>query len=335
MRDRLIHNARVLWRTYERWQNDDGALMSAAVAYYLGLSIFPLLVALISGVGLVLQYTAFGQDAEREVLKLIAEQASPALESQVRTILNQVRDRSDVGGSLGLIGLVIAAIAGFAQFERAFDHIWNVQPPADKGIIAAVRHILIERGVAFLMLLASGLVVIAVFIANMVLGTLEEFLKNQVGIHSLPGPQIRFATSLAINSAIFTLLFRLLTPARVTWRDSLRAGLFTGAGWELGRILLGAMVIGTRYTDAYGLVGSFLGVLLWCYYAVALVFLGAEYLKETMTSRLEPVPQNAAPLTAQVWPPAAEQVDTTPAERQHPLLENAPRPSDVDPQTRD
>src|SRR6187549_2156093 len=119
MKSRLIHNAGVLWRTYERWQEDDGPLMSAAVAYYLGLSIFPLLVTLISGVGLFLQYTAFGQDAEQHVLRLIPE---------------QVRDRSNVGGYLGLIGILIAAIAGFTQFERALDHIWNVEPPADKGI---------------------------------------------------------------------------------------------------------------------------------------------------------------------------------------------------------
>ena len=214
--------------------------------------------------------------------------------------------------------------------SERFDHIWNVEPPADKGIFAAVRHTLIERGVAFLMLLASGLVVIAVFISNMVIGTLEDFLRHQVGIPSLPGPQIRFATSLTINTLVFTLLFRLLTPVRVTWRDSLRAGLFTAAGWELGRVLLGALVIGTKYTDAYGLIGSFLAVLLWCYYAIAFVFLGAEYLKETMLARPEAPPQNDAPLTADVWPPAVERVDTTSAERRHPILESPHQPATAD-----
>jgi len=330
MKSRLIHNAGVLWRTYERWQEDDGPLMSAAVAYYLGLSIFPLLVTLISGVGLFLRYTASGQDAEQHVLRLVAEQASPALENQLRTILDQVRNRSDVGGSLGLIGVLIAAIAGFTQFERAFDHIWNVEPPADKGIIAAVRHTLIERGVAFLMLLASGVLIIALFIANMTIGVLEDFLTHQVGVPSLPGPQIRFLTSLMFNTTIFTLLFRLLTPARVTWFDSLRAGLFTAAGWELGRVVLGRLVIGTKYTDAYGLIGSFLAVLLWCYYAIAFVFLGAEYLKETMRVLAEPEPQNDAPVTAAVWPPPVQQVDTTAGEGAHPILGHVHRPTAAD-----
>jgi membrane protein len=201
-----------------------------------------------------------------------------------------------------------------------------VEPPSDKGIIAAVWHTLIERGVAFLMLLASGLVVIAVFIANMTIGALEDFLSQQVGIPSLPGPQIRFATSVAINTTVFTFLFRFLTPVRVTWRDSVRAGLFTAAGWEVGRVMLGALVIGTRYTDAYGLIGSFLAVLLWCYYAIAFVFLGAEYLKETMIVQPVVAPQNDGPITASAWPPLAERVDTTSGERVHPILESARRP---------
>ncbi len=320
MRSRLVQNGRILWRTYERWQEDDAPLMSAAVAYYLGLSIFPLLVALISGVGLFLRYTAMGQDAEQHVLRLIANQASPALEAQIRDVLAQVQDRSNVGGSLGLIGIFIAAIAGFTQFERALDHIWNVEPPKDKGIIAAIRHTLMERGVAFLMLLASGLVVIVVFIANVVLSGLEDFLRHQVGIPSLPGPQLRFATSLAVNTVVFTLLFRFLTPVPVRWRDSLRAGLFTAAGWEAGRLILGSLVIGTKYTDAYGLIGSFLAVLLWCYYAVGFIFLGAEYLKETMIAQATPEPADAGPVSASTWPPPLETRDTTLGETGHPVL---------------
>jgi membrane protein len=325
MRNRLMDIVRVLWRTYERWTEDDGPLMSAAVAYYLGLSVFPLMVTLISGVGIFLRYTAAGQDAEQQVLKLVADQASPALEAQLREILSQVQNRSNIGGSLGLIGVLIAAIAGFTQFERAFDHIWNVQPAQDKGIMAAIRFTLVERGVAFLMLLASGVIVIAVFIANVIIASFDHYLHERFGIE-LPGPQLRFATSLTINTLVFTLLFRFLTPVRVGFLDALRAGMFTAAGWEVGRVVLGALVIGTKYTDAYGLIGSFLAVLLWCYYAIMFVFLGAEYLKETMIRHEVPERDDFEPVSASSWPPALERLDTTQNERPHPMLEASSRP---------
>jgi hypothetical protein len=63
----------------------------------------------------------------------------------------------------------------------------------------------------------------------------------------------------------------------------------------LGRAILASWVIGTKYTDAYGLVGSFLAVLLWCYYAVAVIFMAAEYLKEICSYCIESPPVETRP----------------------------------------
>ena len=51
-------------RTWQRFNDDNGSLLAAGVAYYGALSFFPLLLTLISGVGLVLQFTDAGQHAE-------------------------------------------------------------------------------------------------------------------------------------------------------------------------------------------------------------------------------------------------------------------------------
>jgi uncharacterized BrkB/YihY/UPF0761 family membrane protein len=55
-------------RTWQRFNNDNGSLLAAGVAYYGALSFFPLLLTLISGVGLVLQLTDAGQNAEAQLL---------------------------------------------------------------------------------------------------------------------------------------------------------------------------------------------------------------------------------------------------------------------------
>ncbi len=47
--------------------------------------------------------------------------------------------------------------------------------------------------------------------------------------------------------------------------------------WEAGRQLLGAVLIGVKYTTAYGAIGSFIAMLLWCYWGVSIIFFGAEY----------------------------------------------------------
>jgi membrane protein len=221
-----------------------------------------------------------GQDAEHQVLTFVGEQVSPALARQVREILSHVQDRSAVGGPLGALGVLIAAIAGFTQFERAFDHMWDVPTPDERGLLAMLRHTLIERGVAFLMLVGVALLIVIVFVASMVIAALDAFFTERLGFHAIPGPSLRVFATIMLNTCLFMLLYRYLPPAKVRWDEALRAGLLAAGGWELGRIILSAYVIGTRYTSAYGLVGSFLAVQLWCYYAVAVILFSGEYLKE-------------------------------------------------------
>jgi uncharacterized BrkB/YihY/UPF0761 family membrane protein len=63
--------------------------------------------------------------------------------------------------------------------------------------------------------------------------------------------------------------------------------------WEVGRGLLGAVFIGMRYTSAYGAIGSFIALLLWCYYGISILFYGAEYVQVLEMRRAEKLTQEA------------------------------------------
>jgi hypothetical protein len=43
--------------------------------------------------------------------------------------------------------------------------------------------------------------------------------------------------------------------------------------------VLGLTLIGMRYTTAYGVIGSFIALLAWCYYGVSVILYGAEYIQ--------------------------------------------------------
>jgi hypothetical protein len=85
-------------------------------------------------------------------------------------------------------------------------------------------------------------------------------------------------TTLA-NAFLFCLLYRWLPNKKVGWIKAFRGGLLAAVVWELGRIGLGAFLIGMRYTSAYGAIGSFIALLLWCYYGVSIIYFGAEYVQ--------------------------------------------------------
>ena len=93
--------------------------------------------------------------------------------------------------------------------------------------------------------------------------------------------------TLLLNAAVFGMLYHRLPKRRIEWVDAFRGGLLAALVWEAGRQLLGAVLIGVRYTTAYGAIGSFIAMLLWCYWGVSIIFFGAEYAQVLSDQRRE------------------------------------------------
>ncbi|MEO8268783.1 MAG: YihY/virulence factor BrkB family protein [Aureliella sp.] len=262
-----------------RWKIDDGSSMAAAVAYYLALSLFPMLLLLTSGVGIALRYTRLGQDAEVQILSVVSEHCSPTLEVQVRDVLHQLSDQSLVGGPLGLLTAVMAAIAVFYQFERAFDKIWRIPPPPPSGIVGLVARVVRERFTAFALLAGLGLSIVLILAANVAIGAVREWMTQWQVSGTAMITVLDAVTTVTLNALAFASLYRWLPKRPVLWRDAWRGGLLVSVIWEFGRQVLSAFLIGMRYTTAYGAIGSFIALLLWFYWGVTILFFGAEYVQ--------------------------------------------------------
>lgn len=264
---------------YDRWSRDEGPVMAAAVAYYVALSFFPLVLVLIAGLGLFFRFAHSGTDAHQAVLTLVESDLSPSARASVEQALDQVRDRSTIHGPIALLMMLFSAIAGFVQLQQAFDRIGDVPRGNSKGIVHAVRMVLFERLIAFLMLCGLALLVTAVFVGTLVLFAMEQYTKGIIpGSHLLLRP-LQSLVSLTTNTLLFSLIYRALPKKPAPFKVCLRGGLLAAVIWEIGRQILAALLIGTRYTAAYGVVGSFIGLMLWCYYGVAVLLLGAEYIE--------------------------------------------------------
>lgn len=266
-------------KTWQRFNDDNGSLLAAGVAYYGAVSFFPLLLTLISGVGLVMQFTAVGQNAEAQLLETVGTQFSPALEQHVATAMEQVRDGAGMSGRIGLVTLLFGAIAIFIQLENAFDVIWNVDPPKSKGVINAVKRVIFQRFLAFLMLLSLGILLLAILIVGITLEVVAERSQNVVPGGDLLWKFTQLALPVILNAAILTLIYYWLPKPTVRWSEALRGGIFASITWEIGRNVLTHFLVGAKYSSAYGVVGSFIAVLLWIYYAMTVLFFGAEYIQ--------------------------------------------------------
>jgi membrane protein len=266
---------------------DDASSMAAAVAYYLALSLFPVLLLLTSGLGLFLRYTSLGQDAEQQLLAIVADHCSPSLERQVEALVLGFEDQSLISGPFGLLASLAAAIGVFHQFERAFDKIWRIPPPPRQSWLQAVARLATQRLTAFTLLLGVGLAIAAILTANVALGAMREWMTSLSVVGTLLITLVDAAATLVLNSLIFATLYRWLPKRKVMWQDALRSGLLVALVWEVGRQFLSAFLIGMRYTTTYGAIGSFIAILLWFYWGVTILFFGAEYV-QVLTQRHTP-----------------------------------------------
>src|SRR5689334_13472863 len=119
----IVQFVRDLHDAIMRWFADDGPLMSAATAYYVGLSFFPLLMVLTAGLSWFLQYTHSGQDAQQTILRFVSNNMSDQLADNVNQAFSDLWKKSAINGPVGLITILVTALAAFAQLDSALDRI--------------------------------------------------------------------------------------------------------------------------------------------------------------------------------------------------------------------
>jgi membrane protein len=264
-----------LYAAATHFSTDDGLMVAAGMAYYVALSFFPLLLVLVAGLGLVIEWTKVGQDAREGLMQAIGQQASPELADEVNRALTAVSQQAPTGGPIGFVVLVISAIAIFAQLDAGFDRIWGL--PANHSMTwwKWAGRLVLVRLKALLMLLAVGGFVIAVMVASMVVSALKPHMEIESSLH--------WATSLAINLllnlAAFSTIYLIVPRVRIRMADALGGGILAALLWEGGRQALSAYLLHLNYPSAYGVIGSFIAIMLWAYYATLVIFYGAEYVR--------------------------------------------------------
>ena len=279
--------ARRLWSAHLNFQDHEGTLSAAGIAYYVALSFFPLLLVLVAGLSWILQWTQVGQSAWQALHDTIANQLSPDLAQQVGRTLRTVSDKAPSSGPIGFLVLLASAIAIFAQLDAAFDRTWRLPADPHETWVHWVKRLVFQRLKALGMLIGVGGFVVLAMVASMVVRGFEQVIQPRVPM----GPWVQWATSLWVNLLLnllaFTMIYRVVPRARIRWWDALRGGLLADVLWELGRQALTAYFLHLNYPSAYGIIGSFIAVMLWAFYASVVLLYGAEYVRVLREEALE------------------------------------------------
>jgi len=271
---------RAAWVEYER---DRARYLAVAMIYYAGVSLIPLLVLLLSGLGLMVRFWPTAVTAERDVLAAVEGSIGPGGLSMAQTLLDTLIRESFIAMLVGLAGIAFTSTNLFKQLRQAFRAIWRHEPLLTSGSLrTVVRTSLLEQVIAFIMVLGGGGLLLAALVLIASTRWLSERLFHVLGdlplLSRTAGYVVTMSGGLLLAIITFWPLFRFLPPVRITWRAAWPATLLSAVAWVLAIEFLS--LYGRWFGDsATGALGGLFAALVWMNTMSQVLFFGAELCK--------------------------------------------------------
>jgi membrane protein len=249
---------RFLMAVLRKFADDQAGNLASLLAYYAFLALFPLLLVLVTVLGIVLRDDPSAQ--QRILNSALVD--FPVIGTQLRSNIQSL-GRSGVGLVIGLIGTAIGARGVSIVAQRAFNTAWAVP--------YARRPSYVGRQLRSLGLLAVvGLAVIST-------GSLSS-IASIGGVRGLAVQAGALAASALLNVGFFLLGFRLATSPQVPTHDFARAAAVAALAWQV-LLSLGSYLVthDLRHSeDVYGVFGLVLGLIAWLHVQAQLTLLLLE-----------------------------------------------------------
>jgi YihY family inner membrane protein len=241
----------------KKFGDDNGGVLAATMAHAAFASLFPLLLVLVTVLGLV----AAGNPAFRhDAVNAVANQV-PLIGHELGSNVNQLRRSSVIGLIVGLAALLWGA-TGLAQAGLfAMARVWDLPSPERPGYLPRLG-----RSAAFLALLGADVVVTTVVVGLFAYGS-RPLSLTALGL----------AVATAVNAGMYAAGFRILTPRGVPARDLMPGAVTAGILWTVLQLAGTYLVHHFLHSDSmYGMFGAVLGLLAWLYLAVGVTVYCAE-----------------------------------------------------------
>jgi inner membrane protein YhjD len=235
----------------KKFGDDSAGSQAALIAYYGFLSIFPLLLVMITILSMVVS-----PGTEHRIVHSALSQF-PIVGNQLSgpNGIHRLKSGSTVGLIIGLVGLAWGSLGITQAAQKAMAEVWNVPGVVRPGFFPRLG-----RSAAFL----------AVLFLNVIVTTVLTGIST-FGGHGLPVRIGAIAISLIVDVGIFILAFRVLTPKTIKTACLVKGAVLAGVGWAVLQYIGTSLVAHQlrHSSQIYGFFASVLGL-------IAFIFLAAE-----------------------------------------------------------
>jgi YihY family inner membrane protein len=249
--------AAFVYGVIKKYGDDRGGLLAALVAYYGFLCLFPLLVILFTVVAYILPLFP---DAEHRLVDSVLSQF-PVIGPQLRDNVHPLQG-NPISLIVGVLLLLWGALGLADVLQFVMNQIWNIPERRRAGFFPRLA-----RSLLLYALLAPGLAATTLISS---LGTVLRWGSGGSLLASIPGA--------VANMGLFFIVFRILTPAQVGWRQLVPGVILSGAGWQVMQTIGVNLAVNQLHhaSHVYGVFGLTIGLIGLLYLAAQLVVYSAE-----------------------------------------------------------
>lgn len=246
------------WRAVRNFVDQEGVQWSGALAFYLVLSVPPLLIAAFS-----VSVAVVGEETAREYVAAQVTQFLPAQRDVVRQIATQTISASGPAIPAAFAFLLFSGSRVFASLIAAINVMWREVP--EPGFIR-------RQIVRIVMLLTTGVLFAVAGAADVAVALAGDAIPGSISIvvrlHILPG---------LLMAAALLLIFKLVPRRAATWKSAIVGGV-------VGAVLLRAaqaaftayLGVTGGFESAYGPIAGAAAVMTWALVASAAILLSAH-----------------------------------------------------------
>jgi membrane protein len=242
----------------KKYGDDQAGYLAALIAYYGFFSVFPLMLVLVSVIGIVL---ANSPQLQQKIIDSALAQfpiVGPTIADEVHAITGNA-----VALTVGIVTALWAGLGVVQAAQYAMNEVWDV-PRKDRP------NFFISHLRSLLMLFVLGTTLLA-----------TTFFSGLATARSTHGAFLRtweIALSLLFNLVLFMLIYRVLTRLDLRWRDVLPGGIVAAVLWTALQGLGGYYVDHTikGASNVYGTFALVIGLLVWIYLGGQLTLYCAE-----------------------------------------------------------
>lgn len=265
---------KILKESASEFIDDNAMKLSASLSYYTVFAIGPLLLVIISLIGIFVDKQTVTETLSGQLQKLLGAQGA----EQIVDIISALQKNQDAHrfGIVGAVSLFISATAVFLEIQDSINFIWSIKAKPKRGWLRLITN----RLLSFSLVIGLGFLFAVSLLANTIADLLTEriarlFGQGQAMLLQGTGIIILFV----IITLLFSIIYKVLPDAKIHWRDAVVGSSFTGILFLIGKFLIGFYLGNSPVGNTYGAAASIIIVFLWVYYSGIILYFGAEFTK--------------------------------------------------------